>query len=66
MAADRHARTFRAAMRPDRALYERVLAKLKAEGRTMSDAFDQWLRWMDRQTDEHPDRPPADGPASGI
>jgi hypothetical protein len=55
--ADRHARTFRAPMRPDRARYERVLAKLRAEGRTMSDAFEQWLKWMDGETDEPPDRP---------
>jgi hypothetical protein len=47
--------------RPDEDLYKRVLGKLHAAGRTMSDAFEEWLLYMDGQRDEPPTRPPNPG-----
>jgi hypothetical protein len=68
MAGDRHKRTFRTGLRPDEALYKRVLAEFHANGRTMNDEFDWWLllldspggleRWL-RYRDGQPDEPPA-------
>lgn len=52
-------RKFRPSLRPDKALYQRVAAKLRLAGRNMNAEFEQWLLYMDGQADKPPERPSA-------
>ena len=61
--ADRHSRSFRPSLRPDKALYQRVAAKIRRAGSTMNEEFENWLRYMDGETDEPPERPGSTGSA---
>ncbi len=62
--ADRHKRQWRPTLRPEKELYKRVAEKVHSAGWDMNDKFEEWLRWMDGQTDEPPPRPPAGGETS--
>lgn len=57
--ADRHSRSFRPSLRPDKALYQRVQAKMRRAGSNMNEEFEKWLLYMDGQA-EQPPEPPGD------
>jgi len=55
--ADRHRRTFRPPLRPDRDLYMRAKEAVHRDGSTMEERFTQWLLWMAGESNEPPRRP---------
>jgi hypothetical protein len=72
---DRHQRRWTPTLRPDKALYQRIQARLHAAGRNMNDEFEKllrlvdglsddefeaWLLYMDGQEAEPPERPGAE------